>query len=191
MKTLRHCLGAAVAALCLVPALHAQLTWSVFNETTTVAGPASTATSGTVITVAAGQRVTLVANNFVPIDLTAAGTESITAVNFKVSGGLTTIGSGTRAVGYGLFNNNGTATNYADDSGYFTWLNGRATGALIEQKRRYGDGTQPSLMNAPANNTTVVAASTGRTPLVPGALSDGNFDSIQFHLQGRSGSVSF
>lgn len=191
MKSLRHCFGGAVAALCLVTSLHAQLTWSVYNETTTVAGPASTATNGTVITVPAGQRVTLIANNFVPIDLTAAGSESITAVNFKVSGGLTTIGSGTRAVGYGLFNNNGTATNYADDSGYFTWLNGRTTGALIEQKRRYGDGTQPSLMNAPANNTTVVSASTGRTALVPGSLSDGNFYSIQFHLMGRSGSVSY
>ncbi len=189
MNTLRHGLGVAVAALCLVPAGRAQLQWSVFNETTTVAGPASTATSGTVVTVPAGQRVTLVASNFIPIDLTAAGSESISAISFKVSGGLSSIASGTRAVGFGLYNHNGTATNYADDSGYFTWLNGRTTGSLVEQRRRIGDGTSPSLLNP--TGTAFNNLSTGQASPTPGSLSDGNSYTIQFHLLGRSGSVSF
>ncbi len=189
MHSLRHCLGAAVAALCLVTAAHAQLQWSVFNETTTTAAPASTATNGVVVTVPAGQRVTLVANNFVPFDLSAAGSEQIAAISFKVSGGLSSIASGTRAVGFGLYNNNGTATNYADDSGYFTWLNGRTTGSLIEQRRRIGDGTSPSLLNP--TGTAFNNLSTGQSSPTAGSLSDGNTYTIQFHLQGRSGSISF
>ena len=59
----------ALATAALIPTARAQLIWSVFNETTTVAAPASTATSGVAVPVPAGQRVTLVANNLVPIDL--------------------------------------------------------------------------------------------------------------------------
>ena len=57
----------------------------------------------------AGQRVTLVANNYVPFDLSAAGSEQVAAISFKVSGGLSSISAGTLAIGFGLFNNNGTA----------------------------------------------------------------------------------
>jgi hypothetical protein len=88
MKFLRSYLVAALAALCLATGARAQLTWSVYNETTTTAAPASTATSGVAVTVQAGQRVTLVANNFVPFDLSAAGSEQVAAVSFKVSGAL-------------------------------------------------------------------------------------------------------
>ena len=188
-RRLRHQLLVVAAAVFLPLVAQAQLVWSVYNETSTVAAPASTSTNGVVVTVPAGQRVTLVATNFVPVDLTAAGTENYTTINFKVSGGLTTIASGTRAVGFGLFNNNASATNYADDSGYFTWLNGRTTGSLIEQRRRIGDGTSPSLLNA--TGTAVVSASTGQSSPTPGSMSDGNFYAIQLHLMGRSGSVSF
>jgi hypothetical protein len=189
MKFLRSYLVAALAALCLATGARAQLTWSVYNETTTTAAPASTATSGVTVTVQAGQRVTLVANNFVPFDLSAAGSEQVAAVSFKVSGGLSSIGAGTRAVGFGLYNNNATATNYADDSGYFTWLNGRSTGSLIEQRRRIGDGTSPSLLNP--TGTAVTTLSTGQASPTQGSLSDGNSYSIQFRLQGRTGSIAF
>ncbi len=74
MNIPRHCLGAAFAALCLLTSARAQLQWSVFNETTTTAAPASNASSGVAISVAAGQRATLVASNLVPIDLSKDGT---------------------------------------------------------------------------------------------------------------------
>ena len=70
----RSLLSSAVALAIFSP-LHAQLQWSVFNETATVAAPVSTSTSGVAVPVPAGQRVTLVANNLVPIDLTRDGTE--------------------------------------------------------------------------------------------------------------------
>ncbi|MEN9636978.1 MAG: hypothetical protein RL077_5382 [Verrucomicrobiota bacterium] len=104
-------------------------------------------------------------------------------------GRLSSIGAGTRAVGFGLYNNNATATNYADDSGYFTWLNGRSTGSLIEQRRRIGDGTSPSLLNP--TGTAVTTLSTGQASPTQGSLSDGNSYSIQFRLQGRTGSIAF
>ncbi len=180
---------ALLAAACaLTTRLSAQLAWTVFNETTSVAAPASTPTSGVVVTVPAGQRVTLVATNFVPVDLSAAGTEIYATVNFKVSGGLSSIGSGTRAIGFGMYNNATTATNYADDGGYFTWLNGRATGSLIELRRRNGDGTSASLLNP--TGTAFVSLGTGTATQTAGALSDGNNYSIQLHLMGRSGGVS-
>lgn len=189
MKSLRHCLGAAVAALCLVTSTSAQLSWSVFNETATTAAPASTALSGVAVSVPAGQRATLVANNLVPIDLTQTGTEALVTISFKVSGGLSGISAGTRAIGFGLFNTNGTATNYADDAGYFTWLNGRNTGSLIEQRRRIGDGTSPSLLNP--TGTAFNNMSTGQASPTPGSLNDGNVYSITFHLMSRGGAISF
>ena len=192
MKTFRRLpsVAAAAALFILLPlCARAQLTWSVYNETATVAAPASTSTSGVVVTVPAGQRVTLVATNFVPFDLSAAGSEQVAAISFKASGGLSSIAAGTRAVGFGLYNNNGTATNYADDSGYFTWLNGRNTGSLIEQRRRIGDGTSPSLLNP--TGTAFNNLSTGQASPTPGSMSDGNTYTIQFRLQGRSGSIAF
>jgi pectin methylesterase-like acyl-CoA thioesterase len=182
-------LAAILATLAFAGRLSAQLQWSVFNETTSVAAPASTAASGVAVTVPAGQRVTLVANNYVPFDLSAAGSEQVAAISFKVSGGLSGISSGTLAIGFGLFNNNGTPTNFADDSGYFTWLNGRNTGALIQQRRRIGDGSSTSLLNA--TGTAVTNMSTGQSTLTSGALSDGNTYAIQFRLQGRNGSIAF
>ena len=192
MKTSRRFrLGAASAALFILLPLcaRAQLTWSVFNETTTTAAPASTAASGVAVTVPAGQRVTLVANNLVPIDLTKDGTEAYVTISFKVSGGLSSIGSGTRAIGYGLFNNSGTPTNYADDNGYFTWLNGRTTGSLIEQRRRLGDGTSPSLLNP--TGTAFNNMSTGQSSPTPGSMNDGNVYSLTLHLMSRGGAISY
>ncbi len=173
---------------CAVP-LHAQLTWSVFNETTTTPAPASTASNGVALSVPAGQRATLVANNLAPIDLTRDGTEAYVTISFKVSGGLSGIAAGTRAIGFGLFNHNGTAADYADDAGYFTWLNGRNTGSLIEQRRRLGDGTSPSLLNP--TGTAFNNLSTGQASPTPGSLNDGNIYSLTIHLMSRGGAISF
>lgn len=180
----------AAALLLVLPiCAHAQLSWSVFNETSTTAAPASNASSGVTITVPAGQRVTLVANNFVPVDFSGGSTAQVYAtINFKVSGGLSGIGGGTRAVGFGLYNNNSTATDFADDNGYFTWLNGRNTGSLIELRRRNGNSTSPSLLNP--TGTAFNSLGTGTTTQTVGALSDSNSYSIQLHLMGRNPGVS-
>jgi len=182
-----------VAALVLLLPLgaRAQLTWSVYNETSTTAAPASDANSGVSVTVPAGQRVTLVATNFVPVDFSGGSTAQVYAtINFKASGGLSGIAGGTRAVGFGMYNTSGTATNFADDNGYFTWLNGRNTGSLIELRRRNGDGTSTSLLN-PGTTTAWNSLGTGTTTQKVGALSDGNSYSIQLHLMGRNPGVSF
>ena len=175
--------GVAVlgALLALTSPLSAQLAWSVFNETAVTPAPASTSTSGVTVTVPPGQRLTLIATNFVPVDWTTAtsGTVVVT-VNFKVSGGLSAIGAGTRALAFGLFNHNGTATNFADDSGYFTWLNGRATGSLAELRRRNGNGVSPSLLNP--SGTAFAPLGTGTTVQTVGALTDGANYSLQFQL---------
>ena len=172
----------ALVFLLLLPLVgHAQLQWSVFNETTTTPAPASTATNGVSVTVPAGQRVTLVATNFTPVDFSAVTSgEVYVTTTFKVSGGLSGIAGGTRAVGYGLYNNNGTATDFSDDNGYFTWLNGRQTGSLIELRRRNAAGASPSLLNpagAAFNNL-----GTGTTTQTAGALSDSSAYAIQLHL---------
>lgn len=181
----------ATALLVLLPSgLRAQLAWNVYNETTTTAAPASTSTSGVTITVPAGKTSTLVANNFVPIDLTSGG-ELYVTINFKASGGLSSIASGTRAVGFGMYNHSSTATSYANDNGYFTWLNGRNTGSLIELRRRNGDGTSPSLLNNPTMTTTSWnSLGTGTTTQTTGALTDSNSYAIQIHLMGRNPGVS-
>lgn len=181
--------SAGLALLIALPAtVHAQFSWSAYDETA-VSAVTNNADGTTSVTVRAGARVTLIATNFVPIDFTAAPTSEVNAtINFKVSGGLSTIGSGTRAIGFGLYNTAGTATNYADDNGYFTWLNGRATGSLIELRRRNGDGTSTSLLNP--TGTAFNSLGTGTTTQTSGALSDGNNYSIQLHLMGRNPGVS-
>lgn len=184
----RLLLGAALL-LGLPLAARAQLAWSAFDESTTT--PVTSQPDGTtVVTVPAGKRVTLIATNFVPVDFTANPTGQVYAtISFKASGGLSTISSGTRAIGFGLFNTNNTATNYADDNGYFTWLNGRSTGSLVELRRRNGDGTAPSLLNP--SGTAYNGLGTGTKVFTSGSLSDGNSYSIQLHLMGRSPGVSF
>lgn len=183
----RHVCQCALA-LALAPCTtHAQLAWSVFDETTTT--PVSNNPDGTTsVTVPAGKRATLIATNFQPVDFSAAApAEVYVTINFKASAGLSTIGSGTRAIGFGLYNTNNTGS-YADDSGYFTWLNGRATGSLIELRRRNGDGTSPSLLNP--TGTAFNSLGTGTKVFTSGALSDGNSYSIQLHLMARNPGVS-
>lgn len=182
----------ATFVACLVAfacAAHAQLSWSVYDETSLK--PVANQPDGTtVVTVPAGQRATLVATNFVPVDFTANPTGQVYAtINFKVSGGLSSISSGTRAIGYGLFNTNNTASNFADDNGYFTWLNGRSAGSLIELRRRNGNGSSPSLLNP--SSTAYNGLGTGTKVQTSGSLSDGNSYSIQLHLMGRNPGVSF
>lgn len=88
MKPLPLLAGGTVAVLCLRPFARAQLAWSIFDETATTAAPASSAANGVTVTVPAGQRVTLVATNFVPIDWTSATSGNVVVtINFKVSGG--------------------------------------------------------------------------------------------------------
>ena len=129
----------------------------------------------------AGQRVTLIATNFTPVDFTAVTSGNVVVTtSFKVSGGLSAISSGTRAVGYGPYSNSGTAADYADDSGYFTWLNGRQTGSLIELRRRNGNAVSPSLLN-PAG-TAFASLGTGATTQTAGVLSDGATYAIQLQL---------
>ena len=181
MNPLTRFAVAAFAALAFVAPLSAQLAWSVFNETTTVAAPASTATNGVTVTVPAGGRVTLVATNFTPVDFTnVTSGEVYVTTTFKVSGGLSSIAGGTRAIGYGFYNHNGTATNFGDDNGYFTWLNGRQTGSLIELRRRNGDGTSPSLLNP--TGSAFNSLGTGTTTQTAGVLSDSSAYAIQLHL---------
>lgn len=183
----RLLLGAALALLSSLAA-RAQLAWSVFDETTTTA-VANQPDGTTIVTVPAGKRATLIATNFVPVDFTANPTGEVYAtITFKASGGLGTIASGTRAVGFGLFNSGSTATNYGDDNGYFTWLNGNS-GSLIELRRRNGDGTSPSLLNP--TGSAYVGLGTGEKVNTPGTLADGNSYSIQLHLMGRNPGVSF
>ena len=174
-------LVAVFTALAAPARLSAQLQWNVFNETTTTPAAASNASSGVTVTVPAGQRVTLVATNFTPVDFSAATSgEVFVTTTFKVSGGLSGIAGGTRAIGYGLYNNSGTATDYSDDNGYFTWLNGRQTGSLIELRRRNGNGVSPSLLNP--TGTAFNSLGTGATTQTAGALSDGSAYAIQLHL---------
>ncbi len=172
---------AAFAALAFAAPLSAQLSWSVFNETNVVAAPASTATNGVTVSVPAGGRVTLVATNFTPVDFSAVTSgEVYVTTTFKVSGGLSSISGGTRAIGYGFYNHNGTATNFGDDNGYFTWLNGRQTGSFIELRRRNGDGTSPSLLNP--TGSAFNSLGTGTTTQTAGVLSDSSAYAIQLHL---------
>jgi hypothetical protein len=166
----------------------AQLQWNVFNETTISAAPASNGANGVTVTVPAGQRVTLFASNFRPIEWTNTTVDEVYVVTtFRVSGGLSSISGGTRAIGYGLYNSRGTPT-FADDNGYFTWLNGRQTGSLIELRRRNGDGSSPSLLNptgAAFNNL-----GTGTTTQAAGVLTDSGTYSIQLHLMARNPGIS-
>ncbi|WP_158277509.1 pectinesterase family protein [Opitutus sp. ER46] len=183
----RRVAGWAALMLASMLSASAQLSWSAFDETTTTT-LSSQPDGTTTVTVPAGKRVTLFATNFVPVDFTARPTGEVYAtITFKASGGLSTIGSGTRAIGFGLYNTNGTAT-FADDNGYFTWLNGRATGSLIELRRRNGDGTSTSLLNP--SGTAFNSLGTGTKTFTSGTLSDGNSYSIQLHLMGRNPGVS-
>ncbi len=183
-------LARAAALVLLVPlAARAQLQWSVNNESTTVAAPASTSANGVTVTVPAGQRVTLVATNFTPIDFTnVTSGEVYVKTTFKVSGGLSSIAAGTRAIGYGLYNHNNTAADFGDDNGYFTWLNGRQTGSLIELRRRNGNSVSPSLLNPTGSAFNNLG--TGTTTQTAGVLSDSSAYTIQMHLIRASGGVS-
>ena len=187
MKILRILSLAVVAALGLATRLPAQLAWSVYDETTTTAvGNTSDSFS---ITVPAGKSYTLFATNFVPIDWSSgAAAEAYITINFKASGGLSSIGSGTRAVGFGLYNNKSTAS-FADDAGYFTWLNGRTTGSLIELRRRNGDGSSPSLLIP--TSTAFNSLGTGTSTKTAGSLTDSGNYAIQMHLMSRNPGVSF
>lgn len=163
-------------SLCLVWAVvlavtaRAQLAWSVFDESAIT--PVASSGERVTVTVPAGQRVTLVATNIVPIDLTAATAPSVAiSLTFTVSGGLTPLASGTRAVGFGLFNNNASGPNFTDDSGYFVWVNGRATGSLLEMRRRNGNGPSPSLLNP--TGASFANLGTGSATQTAGALTDG------------------
>ena len=70
----------------------AQLQWNVFNETAVSAAPASNGANGVTVTVPAGQRVTLFASNFRPIEWTNTTVDEVYVVTtFRVSGGLSGI----------------------------------------------------------------------------------------------------
>ncbi|MBL9195291.1 MAG: immunoglobulin domain-containing protein [Opitutaceae bacterium] len=166
----------------------AQLQWNVFNETAVSAAPASNGANGVTVTVPAGQRVTLFASNFRPIEWTNTTVDEVYVVTtFRVSGGLSGISGGTRAIGYGLYNSRGTPT-FADDNGYFTWLNGRQTGSLIELRRRNGDGSSPSLLNPTGSAFNNLG--TGTTTQAAGVLTDSGTYSLQLHLMARNPGVS-
>ena len=155
----------------LLPAAgRAQLAWNLFDETasTVVANAGDRIT----VTVPAGQRATLYAGNFVPLDLSAPASIVVT-LNFTVSGGLSNLAAGTRAIGFGLFNNNGTGpgTTFADDAGYFAWCNGRSTGGLLELRRRNSTGTSASLLNPAGASFSNLGSGAGTQ--TAGALTNG------------------
>ena len=68
-------------------------------------------------------------------------------------------------------------------------LNGRNTGSLIEQRRRIGDGTSPSLLNP--TGSAFNNMSTGQSSPTPGSLNDGSIYSLTLHLMSRGGATSF
>ncbi len=185
---LRFCPFALLLALASGAPMHAQLSWSVFDETTLtpVAGQASDRVS---VTVPPGQRVTLISTGFVPFNLTAAVAPAVTvSLNFTVSGGLATLAAGTRAIGFGLFDQNGTGPVFTDDAGYFVWLNGRATGSLIELRRRNGNGPSPSLLNP--TGASFANLGTGSATQTAGALTDGVPYAITLRLNRVPGGIS-
>jgi pectin methylesterase-like acyl-CoA thioesterase len=181
----------ALATLVGLPsAAQAQLAWNAFNETTS-APAVSNADGSVTVTVPAGARTTLYATNFVPVDFSAPTAAQVyVTANFKVSGGLSSISGGTRAIGFGLYNNNGTNTGatFADDAGYFTWLNGRTTGSIIELRRRNGDGTSPSLLNP--TGSAFNSLGTGTSVQTAGTLSDSGNYALQLHLVRSASGVS-
>lgn len=182
---------ALLTLLALVPlSARAQLQWSVFDETASRPVPAA-AGGGFVVTVPAGARYTFVATNFVPVDFTptTAATVTVTAT-FKASGGLSSLSAGTRALGLGFYNHNNTTpgTTFIDDNGYFTWLNGRATGSLIELRRRNGNGPSPSLLNP--TGTSFNTLGTGTATQTVGALSDGVSYSLTLRLVRSANGIS-
>ncbi|MBI5690073.1 MAG: immunoglobulin domain-containing protein [Verrucomicrobia bacterium] len=169
------------------PSLAQQFAWSVFDEATLASVPV---TAGRVtVTVPAGQRVTLITTNFVPLDLTASTAAPLAVtVTFTASGGLSNLASGQRAVGFGLFNQAGTAGSFIDDPGYFAWVNGRSTGSLLELRRRNGDGPSPSLL-APTG-ASVSNLGTGGATQTAGALTDGVPYAITLRLNRSSAGIS-
>ncbi len=166
----RRAILLAVACTAGVLPVRAQLAWTVFDESTL--SPVTSAGDRVSISVPAGQRVTLVSTNIVPFDLTAPSAAPVTlALTFTASGGLSNLAAGQRAIGIGLFNHQGTATNFADDAGYFAWVNGRATGALLELRRRNGDGSSSSLLFP--SGTALANLGTGSATQTAGVLTDG------------------
>ncbi|MBM3851737.1 MAG: hypothetical protein FJ399_01125, partial [Verrucomicrobia bacterium] len=183
-----HRMLPAVVLLALVAGPgRAQLAWSWFDESSL--SPVTGTPGRVTITVPAGQRATLVATNFVPIDFSAAtASPVVVALTFTVSGGLGNLAPGTRAIGMGLFNHNNTATNFADDTGYFVWVNGRSTGSLLELRRRNANATSASLL-FPTGASFSNLGSGGATQTA-GALTDGVPYTISFQLNRSAAGVS-
>jgi hypothetical protein len=92
----------------------------------------------------------------------------------------------------GLFNHGGTTggSTFADDAGYFTWINGRATGgSTIELRRRNGDGTSPSLLNA--TGSAFGSLGTGSAIQTNGSLTDNVPYTFTLRLVRSATGVSF
>lgn len=172
--------------LAAVAPARAQLAWSVFDETTVAAAPSTG--DKVVVTVAPGQRATLVASNLVPIDLTAPAAANVpVSVTFTASGGLASLAAGTRAIGFGLFNRAATA-GFTDDGGYFVWVNGRSTGSLLEMRRRNGTGASPSLLNP--TGASFANLGTGSAVQTAGALADGVPYTLTLRLVRSAGGIA-
>ncbi len=186
----RRCAWPVLLALLLASSLpaRAQFAWSLFDETTLT--PASgAATDRITVTVAPGQRITLVSTSLVPIDLAATtAPAAVISVNFTVSGGLSTLASGTRALGFGLFNSNATGATFVDDAGYFVWLNGRNTGSLLEMRRRNSSGPSASLLNPTGASFSNLG--TGSATQTAGALTDGVPYTLTLRLNRGANGVS-
>ncbi len=167
--------------------LRAQLAWAVFDENTL--SPVTSTSDRVTITVPAGQRATLVTTNLVPIDLSSTSASPVAiSLTFTVSGGLSNLAAGTRAIGIGLFNRGLTTGSFADDAGYFVWVNGRSTGSLLELRRRNGDGLSASLLNP--TGASFANLGTGSATQTAGALTDAVPYTITLRLNRSAGGLA-
>src|SRR5258708_9510 len=167
--------------------VRAQLAWSNFDETSSSTLSATATVSATLTN---SQQATLVSTNIVPIDLSAAGSSATITLNITTTGGLSNIASGTRAIGLGLFNHasTSTATNFAADTGYFFWVNGRSTGSNLIEQRKKLVGTTPSLLSP--NSVLFGALGTGVGIQTAGSLSDNTTYTVTLRLVRTSTGIS-
>jgi hypothetical protein len=142
----------------LATAAHAQsLSWSSYDTSGNLVN-ANAGTGGDLLggntvsfTIGTGQSLVFVTQNFVPLDLSVAGTITQVFYNVSAQGLGTGNGVNTRPMGEGLYNTAGTG-GVADDFGYFSLWNangpfpemythGTNNGANLFQGTQQGQGT--------------------------------------------------
>lgn len=139
---------------------------------------------------AAGERVTLYTTDFPALTLHTPGISATVIMNVTFEGDLAGMGSGNRFFAIGLFNNMTTATNFADDGGYFVQFRGVAADAsLIELRKRLGNGKSPGLLN-PSNDSRANIGSS-KDIQTPGNLTEKATYQLVFRLARTAAGISF